>query len=135
MGVPLLDLEPAFERHGPEAVMRWLGEHLHGVMLQVATGAVSRAEVEDGDILLWERICMHLTAEALTAPVMWKRWQQTKDPQVMEAYGATQGIIRVTSELIDEYGDEVLAEHIQDRLDRLVEVLSSAELPDSPPAL
>lgn len=116
--------------------MAWLDEHVLGVALLIATSAVDRTDADGDHRLLLERLVMHLVADTLTASFVHARWQEYEDPMAMEAYGATQGAIRVTSEVLDEFAPADVLEHVQERLDQLVLSLTSAPaLPERPPAL
>lgn len=114
----MVDLEGVIARHGLLAVWQWTDQQLLGLSLRVALRALADAggDPEDDELVhMLERVAIHLTSEAWTAPLWWTMYEDG-NAEAREAYGASLGVQNFAVELLDEYSSPAVAERVESLL-------------------
>lgn len=114
----MVDLGGVIARHGLAAIWRWTHEQLLGLSLRVALRALADTgdDPEDDELgHMLERVAIHLTSEAWTAPLWWALYEDGK-AEAREAYGASLGVQNFAVELLDDYSSPEVAGRVESLL-------------------
>jgi hypothetical protein len=128
----IFDLGPALGQRSLAELFELRRTRMQAWALLVATKVVAdHIDEDDERYLLFERLVMHFVAEAVTAPMYWRIWEEDNNPEAREAYGAALGKQWLCYELLEEYVNEEIVGDAESWLAAMADSMASYELPSS----